>query len=351
MESVVCLVGSRMGLKIITDESSLLHDPGRPHPENAGRLRSLLDWASTREGITLERKCEPATKEQICSVHDEKLYQLIERSQGRGAAFDADTGANAHSFDAALHAAGAAAQAFLQATPTLTTFAMIRPPGHHATPFRPMGFCLFNNIAVATQLEISSGHAGKVAILDIDQHYGNGTADIFWERKDVLYVSVHADPHYSYPFQGFLDDIGANQGKGYNICLPLPLRSGDAEYKLVFDEIISPIVTQYNPDVIGVSVGFDAYEMDRIGMLALSGKGFRLLGSRIFQLSKELNVPVAQTLEGGYNIKALPGLAEEYFCSFIERSPAPVEFQTSARRDARSMVANSKALLASYWRL
>jgi acetoin utilization deacetylase AcuC-like enzyme len=339
-----------MSLKIITDESSLLHDPGRPHPENASRLRSLLDWASNREGITLERSCEPATKEQICSVHDEKLYQLIERSQGRGAVFDADTGANEHSFNAALHAAGASIRAFLEATPRLTTFAMIRPPGHHATAFRPMGFCLFNNIAIATQCTISSGRAGKVAIIDIDHHYGNGTAEIFWERKDVLYVSTHADPHYAYPLQGFLDDVGSDEGRGYNICLPMPSKSGDAEYKLAFDEIIDPIVCQFNPDVIGVSVGFDAYEMDRIGILALSGKGFRLLGNRIFQLSKELNVPVAQTLEGGYNVKALPGLAEEYFRSFIERAPAPVEFQTTARGDARSMVAQSKAILASYWR-
>jgi acetoin utilization deacetylase AcuC-like enzyme len=269
-----------------------LHPTG-DHPENGRRLEVLLDalgkWAEP----------EPATAEDLERCHAREYIERI-RSLEATTLLDLDTICTPTSFEAALLAAGSAIDATRR-----RGFALGRPPGHHALPDRAMGFCLFDNIAIAARWAQAELGVERVAIVDWDVHHGNGTQAIFDGDDSVLFVSLHQWPLY--PGSGGPDEQAAT-----TLNVPLPAGCGDAEYARAFDEIVEPEVRRFRPELVLVSAGFDAHEDDPLAGMRVTVDGFTELARR----SAALGPRVAAVLEGGYNLETLPACVEAALAGF-----------------------------------
>lgn len=288
--------------------ASLLHNTGH-HPENAGRLRAILAALerSGRPERTLIRP-EPVDLDLLAQVHDARYISIIEQAARAGGGYwDLDTVISPDSYDAALVGAGGAVAAVDSAmNGGRAPFAMMRPPGHHALHAAAMGFCIFNNVAVAAQHAVANHGLERVLIVDWDIHHGNGTQDAFYTRSDVLFFSTHRYPFY--PGTGALHETGAGQGTGYNVNVPLPARVGDAGYREIFEQVLEPLVARYRPELILISAGYDAHVMDPLGDASLTTEGFAQLTRVLRDLADgtpECNGRLAAILEGGYNAEAL----------------------------------------------
>jgi acetoin utilization deacetylase AcuC-like enzyme len=236
---------------------------------------------------------EPARREQVERVHDGGYVDEL-ASLDRDTWLDGDTIAGPTSYDAALLAAGCAVAAV-----EAGGFALVRPPGHHALPDRAMGFCLLDNIAVAARHAQDALRLERIAIVDWDVHHGNGTEAIFRDDESVLFVSLHQWPFY--PGTG-----GPGTSDDATLNIPLPAGAGDAQYAAAFSELVAPTVGAFDPDIVLVSAGFDAHELDPLAHMALTERGFEELARRSAQLGPRLAV----VLEGGYNLATLPRLVE-----------------------------------------
>jgi acetoin utilization deacetylase AcuC-like enzyme len=290
----------------LSHESSHRHDTG-PHPENAGRLVAV-EAALERAGWAgLERVEAPAaTREQLERVHDARHVTAIEElCAGGGGMIDLDTVASADSYEAALHAAGGAADAAerLLAREAGGAICGLRPPGHHAERARAMGFCLFNNVAVAARHAIDACGARRVLILDWDVHHGNGTEAIFAAASDVLYASIHQWPLY--PGTGAAEFEGKGEGQGFTVNLPVSPGTGSEEFLGLVQHVIVPIARAYEPGLIAISAGYDAHRDDPLASCAVDTDAYAAMTSAIRAVAEELEVPVLVCLEGGYSPAAL----------------------------------------------
>jgi acetoin utilization deacetylase AcuC-like enzyme len=260
---------------------------GHQHPENPSRLRVLLErFSDFTEG-------SPATREQIERVHNGTYVDAVDAILEE-VWLDADTYAGPTTCEAARLAAGCAIQAVEH-----EGFALVRPPGHHALAACAMGFCIFNNVAIAARHARSELGLERVAIVDFDVHHGNGTEALFRDDPSVLFVSLHQWPFW--PGTG-----GPGTSDEYTLNIPLKAGSSDAEYVHAFGETVEPAVRAFAPDVVLVSAGFDAHADDPLGEMEMSADGFRELARR----SAALAPRTAAVLEGGYNLELLPALVE-----------------------------------------
>lgn len=281
------------------------HDTG-PHPERPERIRALEALLEARDWLGWDVQEAPrATEQQLLAVHLEAYVESVRQHCEAGRAFDADTPVVPASWEACLRAAGAACalvDALLDGTAP-TGFCGLRPPGHHAEPDRAMGFCLFDNVAVAAEHALARDGVDRVFILDWDVHHGNGTHAAFHSRPDVLFASLHQWPFY--PGTGALSDVGSGAGEGYTINLPVPAGSGEPEWLGLVEHVVMPAARAFAPDLILVSAGFDAHRGDPLADCELETDSFRQLALHVAQLAGELGVPAGAVLEGGYDVDAL----------------------------------------------
>jgi acetoin utilization deacetylase AcuC-like enzyme len=288
-------------------ESSLAHDPSAyapDHPDVPARI-TAIEAALQRDGWRgIERRTAPAaTRDELTLVHTAEHVNRIEALSTKGGGqIDEDTHVGPQSYEAALHAAGGACELarHLMANGG-AGFAALRPAGHHAEPDRALGFCLFNNLAIAAALAVSELGANRVMIIDWDVHHGNGTAEAFRHRSDVLYASIHQAGLF--PGTGETADMGSGEGRGYTINVPVPKGSDEEIWLSVLEHVIVPVGLEYRPDLVLISAGFDAHRADPIGGCRLEAESF----AQMTCLVRDLGAPVGAVLEGGYDPSALAG--------------------------------------------
>jgi acetoin utilization deacetylase AcuC-like enzyme len=286
--------------------SSLEHETGM-HPERAERIVAIERALSARDWLGWDVRESPAVdRDVLCAVHPEDYVDRIAAvSAAGGGALDVDTLMSEGSYRAALHAAGGAValvDALLGDGPRFGA-SLHRPPGHHALPARPMGFCLFNNVAVAARRALDRWGAERVLILDWDVHHGNGTNDIFHSEPGVLYVSIHESPLY--PGTGPAGDVGSGPGEGYTVNLPVPAGSGDAAWCSLVEHVVAPLGLEYRPALVLLSAGYDAHVRDPLAGCEVTTAGYAQMAASMRVLADELGVPLGVVLEGGYDLQAL----------------------------------------------
>ena len=297
---------------IVTDESFLEHDTGAGHPERPERLVAISQMleavARADQGADLRTvPARDATDEELRRVHRPEHVALVAATARRDRfAFDADTPVCARSFAAARRAAGGALALVdsVMGGEIANGFAFVRPPGHHAEPDRAMGFCLFNNVAVAAAHLRAAHGLERVAIVDWDVHHGNGTQDAFYADPGVLFVSSHQYPFY--PGTGAVTEVGRGEGEGYTLNLPFPGGYGDAEYVEAFVDIVEPVLRRFAPQFVLVSAGFDAHRLDPLAGMEVTEQGFAKLARVLLRTAHDVcGDRVALLLEGGYDLQAL----------------------------------------------
>ena len=293
---------------LIHDPIYLKHEMGS-HPENAQRLEETINLLGESGLLDKLTSISPraATIDELTLVHSESHINRVESaSAGGGKWLDGDTYASPDSFNVALHAAGGTLRGIdaVISGEVNNAFALVRPPGHHATPHEAMGFCLFNNIAIAARYAQRNHELEKILIVDFDVHHGNGTEVAFYNDPNVLYFSTHQSPHY--PGTGAINTDGAEEGKGATVNVPLPAYCGDLEYQRAYEEILAPVARRFKPQLILVSAGYDNHWADPLSMMQLTVDGFANIVRIIKELAGELcEGKLLFTLEGGYHLKAL----------------------------------------------
>ncbi|MFW5786408.1 MAG: histone deacetylase [bacterium] len=341
-------------LSIFYDDICTEHENGPHHPERPERLQAVrraIDGFQWPEALQ-ERRPEDAPTEALTRVHDPRYVEQIASTAGRErSAFDMDTAAGPRSYAAALRAAGGAIAMVDRALAGdgVVPFAAVRPPGHHAERNQAMGFCFFNNIAVAAAHARHHHGLSRVAVIDWDVHHGNGTQHIFEADQTVLYLSVHEFPLF--PGTGRLREVGRDTGEGYTVNVPLPGGQYDAQYVRVFREIFEPVITAYRPELILVSAGFDAHGDDPLANMALSADGFALLTRIVREWADAVcGGRLGFLLEGGYNLSALTASVQRVMEALIDQFALHEDdaYGASLTRADRT-IEQVKAVQRSYW--
>jgi acetoin utilization deacetylase AcuC-like enzyme len=275
------------------------------HPENQSRIEVIIN--SLREEGLIEKSAIyepiPASEEDILRVHTvEHLMHLKSFTENGGGYLDFDTYASPQSYEIAKLAAGGAIKASeLVLNQYNFAYSLARPPGHHATSDRAMGFCLINNLAVALEYLRSKYDLQKFIIFDFDAHYGNGTAEIFYHDPDVLYISIHQDPNTIFPGKGFIEEIGAGEGEGLNLNIPMPPGSRTSDYIYILKKILTPVFKQFKTDFCFLDVGFDGHMDDPLSSLQLDDNFYPWVACHLQKLTSKM----ALILEGGYSANAM----------------------------------------------
>ena len=301
-------------------EICLEHDTGPRHPETADRIRAIRRGLAKRHGVEYHDGA-PADRDAVEAVHDPAYISEIESfCADGGGTWDADTVAVEETWDAALAAAGLACWAVEAAIDgadgRATPFSIGRPPGHHAEIDEAMGFCFFNNAAVAVQQAIDRDGSGvdRAVIFDWDVHHGNGTQDIFYDHDDVYYASIHE--RGLFPGTGDVLETGGPNARKTVLNAPLPGGGGDDEYAAFVDDLLDPAMERFDPDLFVVSAGFDAHQHDPISRMRVSTEGYGHLTSRVRAIADRHDAPLAFVLEGGYGLDSLAdsvGMVHEVF--------------------------------------
>jgi len=301
---------------LVYDPIYLEHDTG-DHVENSQRLVAAISYLK-ETGIKEKLSClpaRPALLEELEMIHAPEYISYVKSKAEKGGGWlDPDTIMSPKSYEAALYAAGGlmgAVEAVMRGEVD-NAFALVRPPGHHAIRDRAMGFCIFNNMAVAAKFALSKFSLNRILIADFDIHHGNGTQDAFYADPKVLYFSTHQYPFY--PGTGWMDETGTGEGEGTTVNFPMTAGWGDEEYLRAFNEVLVPVGRRFQPQLILVSAGFDAHWADNLAMMQVSVTGF----AQMIMILKELAAELCQghlvfTLEGGYNLQVVASSTKAVF--------------------------------------
>ena len=339
-----------MTTRVLTDERFLGHLAGPMHAESPGRLSAILDHLRAHPLAGTEALTpREATLQELTAIHTPAHVHEMLALRGRQAQLDPDTGVSPGSIESALLAAGAGIQAVTEVMHgrAENAFALVRPPGHHAEAGRAMGFCLFNNVAIAAEAARREG-AQRVLILDWDVHHGNGTQNAFLQRRDVLFCSAHQHPFY--PGSGAPTEIGKGEGAGFTVNVALPASQHDADYGAVFHDVFLPIAAQFKPDLVLVSAGFDAHRADPIGGMNVTERGFAAMCSAVKSLATQLcGGKLVLLLEGGYDLKALAHSV--HACLEVLSGHRTDSFPAGVGPSGAGAVSEALSAARPYWRL
>ncbi len=336
---------------IIKDPLYLEHDPGDYHPESPERLRHVYSMLPSIDGDeVLYVAPRTATHEVVALVHDISYVESIASTEGCVAWLDPDTSTSPRTYEVSLLAAGGClslADSILSGA-VQSGFALIRPPGHHAETSRAKGFCIFNNIAVAARYLQTVHGIGRVLIADFDLHHGNGTQHTFYSDPSVLYFSTHQFPYY--PGTGWYQETGQGKGAGYTINVPMPYGMNDDDYLFVFREVLLPIADLFEPDMVLVSAGFDAYCNDPLGGMSVTEGGYSAMTEMLLGIARRWCRSMALfALEGGYDAAGLARSVKAVITT-MKGDPA---FEHAGKGQPSAavleVVTNVKRILGPFW--
>jgi acetoin utilization deacetylase AcuC-like enzyme len=314
---------SASGTGLVYHPDYLEHDTGA-HPERPERLVAIMEKLGESGLLGSVVMIEPrkATEEDITRVHSREHLQWVRKAcEGGSSYLDYDTAVCERSYEVALLAAGGllAACDEIAAGRLVNALCLVRPPGHHATSGRAMGFCLFNNVAIATRYLQRIHGIGRILIVDWDLHHGNGTQDIFYDDPSVFYFSAHQSPHY--PGTGMRDEVGEGEGRGYTLNLPLPAGTGEREYLDAVRKALEKPANAFTPELVLVSAGFDAHVEDPLGSLGLTESGYRELTEFVTGIAaNHAGGRLLSSLEGGYNLVALSESVTSHLTALVAAS-------------------------------
>ncbi|MBU4220319.1 MAG: histone deacetylase [Euryarchaeota archaeon] len=334
---------------IIYHSDYLKHDTGL-HPENKERLISIISHLK-KTGMLDRLEMIKPRKAEVSELQYVHQWDYIERARAHSEMklqLDPDTIMSVDSYDVALLAAGGAITAVDAVHDTVeNSFALVRPPGHHATPGWGMGFCIFNNVAIAARHAQKKGMK-RVLIVDWDVHHGNGTQEAFYDDPSVMYFSTHQYPHF--PGTGWLDEVGKGEGMGYNINVPLPAGTDDPGFITAFEEILVPVACEFRPDIVLVSAGMDTGSNEGLAQMKMSVDGLGALASIVRSIAKEnCSGRLAAVLEGGYNLVVLDRSVAEVLEVFMGKEPQ----RKAANPDpkVRERLDQVKTVQSQFWHL
>lgn len=314
-----------MDVGIVYDERYLAHDTGPGHPERADRLRAIVEKL-TADGLLDRVKridAKPAEVDAVTAIHGPRYVERVAEECERAPGYldSLDTPICPESYETALLSAGGAIAAAdaVMAGEVNRAFSMGRPPGHHAEKVQAMGFCLFNNIAIAAEHLVRRHGVERVAIVDFDVHHGNGTQHAFEDRGDVLFASTHEHPRFQFPGTGFEHETGNGAGAGVTLNVALLPGTGDAEARVAYEQKVLPKLDEFKPQVLMISAGFDAEADDPLGGLSWTADTFDWLTRELCAVAdRHAEGRIVSTLEGGYNLASLARCVATYLTALLD---------------------------------
>lgn len=343
---------------LVTSREYLRHEGPPGHPERPERLTAIwetVDRSDLREALREVWEVPDVASDLLRSVHRPEHIETIERaSRQGGGVLDPDTMVGPASYEVARLAAGGAVLATEQVLrgEAPAAFALVRPPGHHATPSQAMGFCLFNNIALAAVAARDRG-LRRILILDWDVHHGNGTQAIFYRDATVLYVSTHQENWY--PGTGDWHEVGEGEGEGFTLNIPLPAETGDEGYRLVFEEVLVPLALAFRPELVLTSAGYDPHFADPLSLTLVTANGFRTLTELALEAAQPAQGRLVAVLEGGYD---LPGLSTSVVATLevLTRRSSGIVFPDHRFAEVpyaviRERIRRARSIALNYWRI
>ncbi len=339
-----------VAMQLFFDEKMLDHTNGPRHPERPDRLRAIRRRLEDREKLDW-RAPSPVERTWLDAVHAPDYVDRLLDLRGESRQLDADTHLSPASIDAAELAAGAVCEAVdaVCLEGDSPPFAFVRPPGHHAETSRAMGFCLFDNVAIASCYAIEEIHdIERVLVVDWDVHHGNGTQEIFYGDDDVLYFSIHQSPLF--PGTGDVEETGNGVGDGHTVNLPMPAGRGDGDYATAFDRLLEPVAESYDPDLICISAGFDAHQRDPLATMEVTAPGFAALCARCLDYADRFaENRMLLTLEGGYDLDGLADSVDACIDVLLGASTPDIDDEPSQR--GWDAIADAIEAQTAYWDL